>query len=414
MPAETGVPNAILFGTGEYTTGLTPSGQAKSDKSIGVVGLTFFDLRARGKIGQRIALVGTNAEKEPKIKDHFSRNLTFPNIGSKEFEFFPKEGKNSKAYLDAIQAFKPGDVCTVFTPDDTHFEICKAALQRGVHVLVTKPMVKTLAQHKELVRIAREKGVLLQIEVHKRFDPIYNDARQRLQNLGDFGYFTAFMSQPKMQLETFKDWAGISSDISYYLNSHHIDFHVWAMQGIAKPVSVYAIASTGVAEKILKRPCEDTITVTVTWRNHSGSTGHAVYTSSWTASKSDVHSQQRFFCQMQTAEVTVDQAHRGYYVAEDDVGFNSCNPLFIRNKPDSKGRYVGQSCYGYVSFERFVDAVTEINKGSAKPEDFDTELPTGPATEQVTAILEAGRKSLDEGRAVTILYDEKGEVDRLQ
>lgn len=31
------------------------------------------------------------------------------------------------------------------------------------------------------------------------------------------------MSQPKMQLETFKAWAGIDSDISYYLNSHHID-----------------------------------------------------------------------------------------------------------------------------------------------------------------------------------------------
>ena len=34
------------------------------------------------------------------------------------------------------------------------------------------------------------------------------------------------MSQPKLQLSTFKAWAGLSSDISYYLNSHHIDFHV--------------------------------------------------------------------------------------------------------------------------------------------------------------------------------------------
>jgi hypothetical protein len=33
----------------------------------------------------------------------------------------------------------------------------------------------------------------------------------------------ADMSQPKFQLETFKSWAGIDSDISYYLNSHHID-----------------------------------------------------------------------------------------------------------------------------------------------------------------------------------------------
>ena len=39
------------------------------------------------------------------------------------------------------------------------------------------------------------------------------------------------MSQPKHQLQTFKAWAGKSSDISYYLNSHHVDFHEWVMLG---------------------------------------------------------------------------------------------------------------------------------------------------------------------------------------
>lgn len=41
-------------------------------------------------------------------------------------------------------------------------------------------------------------------EVHKRWDPIYTDARDRLRKLGDMSYFTAYMSQPKIQLETFK------------------------------------------------------------------------------------------------------------------------------------------------------------------------------------------------------------------
>jgi D-galacturonate reductase len=86
------------------------------------------------------------------------------------------------------------------------------------------------------------------IEVHKRFDPIYNDARERIRAMGDFGYFTAYMSQPKYQLLTFKSWAGKSSDISYYLNSHHIDFHVWACQGNAIPTRVYATAAKGVAK----------------------------------------------------------------------------------------------------------------------------------------------------------------------
>eukprot|EP00397_Hematodinium_sp_SG-2012_P062985 GEMP01086032.1.p2 GENE.GEMP01086032.1~~GEMP01086032.1.p2 ORF type:complete len:121 (+),score=20.83 GEMP01086032.1:415-777(+) len=120
-------------------------------------------------------------------------------------------------------------------------------------------MVKTLTSHKRMVQKAKDKNVLLQIEVHKRFDPVYNDARMRLQNLGSFNFFTSYMSQPKFQLETFRAWAGLGSDISYYLNSHHIDFHVWAMDGIARCVSVHAVGSTGIAEKILGHRCEDTI-----------------------------------------------------------------------------------------------------------------------------------------------------------
>ena len=108
-------------------------------------------------------------------------------------------------------------------------------LDRGLHVMATKPMVKTLKEHQFLVQKAKEKNVLLQIEVnyavvcgvqwtgcsavhcssavlfsivlfssssvvlhgavqvHKRFDPIYSDARMRIQKLGEFNFFTRYM-----------------------------------------------------------------------------------------------------------------------------------------------------------------------------------------------------------------------------
>ena len=105
--------------------------------------------------------------------------------------------------------------------------------------------------------------------------------------------------------------AGLGSDISYYLNSHHIDLHVWAMEGVARCVSVVGRASSGVvAEEVLGRPCEDTITLLAEWENlQDGSLGHAVYTASWTAARADVHSQQRFFCLMSGGEVTADQVN---------------------------------------------------------------------------------------------------------
>merc|ERR1719491_1518473 len=90
------------------------------------------------------------------------------------------------------------------------------------------------------------------------------------------------------------------------------------MQGKARCLNVRALASTGVAEKILNRPCEDTITILAQWENlQSKSLGHASYTASWVAGKSDVHSQQRFFCLMEKGEVTADQCHRGYTVSQE-------------------------------------------------------------------------------------------------
>jgi len=57
---------------------------------------------------------------------------------------------------------------------------------------------------------------------HKRFDPVYSDAKMRSKDIGDFSFFNSYMSQPKSQLQTFSAWAGVDSDISYYLNSHHV------------------------------------------------------------------------------------------------------------------------------------------------------------------------------------------------
>ena len=69
------------------------------------------------------------------------------------------------------------DIASVFTPDDTHFDIVKACLEKGLHVMCTKPMVKTLKDHKFLIELAEKNNLLLQVEVHKRFDPIYADAK---------------------------------------------------------------------------------------------------------------------------------------------------------------------------------------------------------------------------------------------
>lgn len=180
------------------------------------------------------------------------------------------------AYEAAIDALNPGDAVSIFTPDTTHldttypdttdYRIALYAFRRGLHVLITKSSVKTLDEHNTLLTQSRKYRVFVfVVENHKRFDPAHADAISRAKGLGDFGYFHSYMSQPKSQLETFKAWAGETGDISYYLNSHHIDICASMIPDYI-PKKVTASAAKGAAEELgCVEGTEDTITLLVEW-----------------------------------------------------------------------------------------------------------------------------------------------------
>ena len=395
--------DVLVVGTGEYVTGLAGESVVASDKSFGVIALSLFDMRERGLVGE-ISLVGRNGARFGAIQEHFENNVkgAYPALDV-SFHAYPKEPiVDELAYKTALGELPKGSAVLIFTPDDTHFEIAREALDAGMQVLVAKPLVKTVAEHQELKELSEQKALLLMLEVHKRFDPLYADAVDEIRTLGDFSYFNAYMSQPKSQLETFKAWAGISSDISYYLNAHHVDMLSWALQDIAKPISVYASASSGVADTLLEREVEDTITLTIQWRNlKSGNLGTSIHTASWIAPPSDVHSQQRFFYMGHKGEINIDQAHRGYTMSLDEKGFASRNPLFMKYTP-REGKFAGQEGYGYKSIEHFITSATALKEKSIMIETLNKTLPTISNTLQTTAILEAGYKSLRSGNVEKI------------
>jgi len=350
--------------------------------------------------------------------EHLQKNISqvYNNLDT-SFTSFPSDdtSRDPDAYKAAIDALSPGDAITIFTPDTTHYPIAVYAIARGIHVLITKPAVQLLSHHLSLLALSRAANVIVYIEHHKRFDPAYADARHRaLQTatLGDFNYFYSYMSQPKSQLQTFKAWAGRDSDISYYLNSHHVDVHESMLGAAWAPTRVTASASRGIAEALGCAPgTEDTITLLVDWAkkgkdHNSGSDGKkpelrgtAVYTSSWTAPQNaGLHSAQRFHYVASRGEIAVNQAKRGYEVTEDAAGLMNYNPFYMQYAPDERGDFAGQGGYGYVSFEKFVDAVREIKAGTATLEQVDARgIPTLANTVATSAILEAGRRSLDQG-----------------
>ncbi|KAG7108094.1 hypothetical protein HYQ44_012809 [Verticillium longisporum] len=151
----------------------------------------------------------------------------------------------------------------------------------------------------------------------------------------------------------------------------------------------------------------DTISLIVQWARKDDPSKRAtgVYTASWTApQRAGVHSNQYFHYLAQNGEIRIDQAKRGYDVADDSLGqLMWYNPFYMRYAPDEDGNFNGQTGYGYISIEKFVDGCRQVNSGALKPEDLNKKgLPTLRNTIATTAILEAGRRSIDEGRDIKI------------
>jgi predicted dehydrogenase len=55
------------------------------------------------------------------------------------------------------------DFVVVVTPNSSHFAVCKAFLEAGIHVVCDKPLVCEIAEAEELIRITKEKGLLFAV-----------------------------------------------------------------------------------------------------------------------------------------------------------------------------------------------------------------------------------------------------------
>jgi D-galacturonate reductase len=141
---------------------------AAADKPAGVVALTCFDLRRQGLVG-RLAICDRAGTRMPAVRATIATKIgaVYAGLDTTALECFPADdvADDADAYKAAIASMAPGDVVIVFTPDDTHAAIAAAALAARLHVLVAKPIVKTLAEHRTLVAAAHEAGTLVRMGV---------------------------------------------------------------------------------------------------------------------------------------------------------------------------------------------------------------------------------------------------------
>ncbi|PIS31620.1 oxidoreductase [Candidatus Saganbacteria bacterium CG08_land_8_20_14_0_20_45_16] len=73
------------------------------------------------------------------------------------------------------------DVAIIATPTQTHCGIAKQLLEAGKHLLVEKPLTKTSAEARELVDLARAKGLILTTGHIERFNPAYQGLKKLIK-----------------------------------------------------------------------------------------------------------------------------------------------------------------------------------------------------------------------------------------
>lgn len=81
------------------------------------------------------------------------------------------ERLDTRAYLDHTDIYGKVDAVSIVTPTPSHFDVSRDFLDKGVDVLIEKPMTTTLKEADQLIALAREKGLIIQVGHLERFNP---------------------------------------------------------------------------------------------------------------------------------------------------------------------------------------------------------------------------------------------------
>lgn len=119
------------------------------------------------------------------------------------------------------------ELVVVNTPNYTHYEYTRKALQAGKHVVVEKPFTVTVSEGEELIALAKQQGVLLSVFQNRRYDSDFKTIMKVINDkvLGE-------LADVEMHFDRFKDEAGAKAHKEtpgpgtgslYDLGSHLID-----------------------------------------------------------------------------------------------------------------------------------------------------------------------------------------------
>lgn len=196
---------------------------------VGCGGISFMHVNNLIKLGNAeiVGLCDVNPGNIRRLKDHF------PMLEE------VREHSDYREMYDSTEA----DAALVLTPHTLHFNQAIDALNRGMHVLVEKPMTTRVEHAKRLVEKASEEKRILIVSYQRHYEPPFRFIKTRVESgsIGEVQFVTSLLTQEWMRLTkgTWRQDPELSGGGELMdSGSHIVDFILWST-GL-RPSEVFA------------------------------------------------------------------------------------------------------------------------------------------------------------------------------
>ena len=176
----------------------SPANHSRKPTRIGVVGCGYWGPNLIRNLRQssdcQLSII---CDKEAQRLEHMRR--LYPGIGiTPNFEEFIQDET-----LDAV---------VIATPVRFHYQMAKLALEAGKHVLIEKPMTRTVAEGEELLALAERNGLILMVGHTFLFSPAVRRMKEVIDS-GDIGS-VHYISSRRLNLGLFQKDINVAWDLA--------------------------------------------------------------------------------------------------------------------------------------------------------------------------------------------------------
>jgi D-galacturonate reductase len=380
--------NIAVWGGGMYV-----AGHGASNKYRGTIGPAILEARRKGWVN-RIGLVTTSAETAAVAVGRLKALATDMGVETNDIDQGTVKGEHQ---LSAWMDNRNYNAAIVSVPDHLHYAVALPLLELNRHCLVVKPLTLSKAHAQELCEAARRRGVVGQVEFHKRYDHSNLILRDRIRQ-GEIGkplYAVVEYSQRKMiPQEVFRNWSK-RTNVFNYLGVHYVDLLFWATG--YQPMTVTAwgqkqvLAAAGI-------DTWDAIQVVITWKSHDSSPFVSTHVSNWIDPDTTTAMSDQTISVVGTGgRIDLDQKNRGVRVALDGSTPQDINPYFTFAHLDQSTGKLHYSGYGIRCILQFIEDVRAVQNGQISSAMLEGIRPSFQQGIVSTAILEAVAHSLAYG-----------------